>query len=204
MKEIQADFSVDIVTNQKIDIKTYLEKVKIIKNKKNVYLSEAADLYYQEKYKKNIIEIFSDFYEIPKCPITKDFVCYQCVGVLKCGTYSKTCPKSKKNKHVAENNEKFKESVKISKEERRGSGNPMFGKIPWNKGLKASESDAIKEMIKKRTGIKHTEESKKKMSESAKKRKVHGHSGKKHSEESKQKMREKTIIRLKNGSFPKN
>ena len=64
MKEIQADFSVDIVTNQKIDIKTYLEKVKIIKNKKNVYLSEADDLYYQEKYKKNIDNFNSGSYFI--------------------------------------------------------------------------------------------------------------------------------------------
>ena len=54
----------------------------------------------------------------------------------------------------------------------------------------------------KKNGKKPSKRTRKKQSESAKKRSVHGHSGIKHSEESKQKMREKTINRLKNGDFP--
>jgi G:T-mismatch repair DNA endonuclease (very short patch repair protein) len=203
MKEIRLDFSIDIITNEKIDKSLFLEKLKKNNKKRNYYTSEIADLYYQEKYKKNIIEIISQYYEIPKCPITNDFVTYRCLGFLKIGTYSKKCSQSQISKHVAENNENFKNSIEKLKKERKGKGNPMFGKIPWNKGLTANESDSVKNISLKKTGQKPSEETKNKQSESAKKRKFHGHTGKKHTEESKQKMREKTIMRFKNGLFPK-
>jgi very-short-patch-repair endonuclease len=95
--------------------------------------------------------------------------------------------------------QKWSEEAKVS---RMGDKNPMFGRTPWNKDKNKKNSEYGRMMIEHRIGTKASEETKKKQSESAKKRKVHGHTGKKHSEESKQKMREATLKRIKYGCFP--
>jgi len=93
---------------------------------------------------------------------------------------------------------KWSEDAKIN---RKGSKNPMFGKTAWNKNKTKNDCEQLKNISEKRKGIKVSEASKFKMSESAKKRKIHGHTGFKHSEESKQKNREATLQRIKNGDF---
>lgn len=60
-----------------------------------------------------------------------------------------------------------------------------------------------KRVSKARKGIKFSEETLGRMSESAKKREVHGHTGHKHSEETKQVLRELTIDMHKSGRYPK-
>ena len=87
---------------------------------------------------------------------------------------------------------------------RTGAGNPMFGKIPWNKGKRQSpeqnknhrgmtgrkhSADTKQKMSIIRTGKKHTEESRLNMSQAAVARGT-GPSfrGRKHTEESKQKI----------------
>lgn len=88
-----------------------------------------------------------------------------------------------------------------AKRTRKGSGNPMYGKPAWNKGLNIETSDIIANMAKKAKGKKIPKKSRKKMSIAAKNRKVHGHTGYKHSKEAKEKCRQATLQRIKNGEF---
>lgn len=205
MKKLKIDFKTDIITGELIPIDEIRIKIVSVKNKKNknYYLSEIADFYYKEKYNKNIIEILSKFYEIPRCPATNEFVSYKLAGSIIFGKYSKIHNAKKNGKYIAENDENFKNYIEKIKSERKGSGNPMYGAIPWNKNLTKENDERVKQTSEKLYGRFHTEESKEKQSKSAKKRKIHGHTGCKHSEESKQIMREKTLIRFKNGKFPK-
>lgn len=99
---------------------------------------------------------------------------------------------------------RFEGSMKYfekSKTLRRGSGNPMYGKKAWNNGLTKETSDIVSRMSAKSRGRSASIQTRKRQSESAKKRKVHGHTGKKHSENSKEKMRIKTLEMIKNGKF---
>lgn len=89
-----------------------------------------------------------------------------------------------------------------AKSERVGSGNPMFNKKPWNYGMTKDNSEYGKHISSLQSGRKVSDDTKKKQSESAKKRTTHGHTGRKHSEASKQKMRDATLKRIKNGDFP--
>ena len=85
--------------------------------------------------------------------------------------------------------------------DRKGEGNPMFEKEAWNKGLTKDNDERVKMISENRKGIKFSDETLQKMSESAKVRDVHGHTGCFHSEETKQILREITIARYKNGIY---
>lgn len=99
-----------------------------------------------------------------------------------------------------ENCEAFKRSCEKISKDRTGSGNPMYGKEAWNKGI-GLEDPRVEAAAKKRRGKKTPEEVKKKQSESAKKRKIHGHTGKKHSKENIEKLRLNTARLWAEGSF---
>lgn len=88
-----------------------------------------------------------------------------------------------------------------AKKSRTGKNNPMYQKKPWNLGLTKETSSSLKIVSEKRTGTTPSEETKKKQSDSAKKRKVHGHTGHKHSDETKNKLRDITLANIKNGLF---
>tara|TARA_Y100000593_G_scaffold49662_2_gene93575 strand:- start:3977 stop:4870 length:894 start_codon:yes stop_codon:yes gene_type:complete len=88
-----------------------------------------------------------------------------------------------------------------AKKTRKGSGNPMFGKKPWNLSLTKETSPSIMSVSQKMSNRTVSTETKKKQSEAAKKRKVHGHTGCKHSEENKKKFRANTLEMIKNGKF---
>jgi very-short-patch-repair endonuclease len=90
---------------------------------------------------------------------------------------------------------------KQAKITRRGSGNPMYGKEPWNRGLTKDISDSLQQTSKKLKGRKLSDEFKKKLSESAKRRTVHGHTGHKHSKETIEFLRQNTIRLIKEGKF---
>jgi very-short-patch-repair endonuclease len=94
-------------------------------------------------------------------------------------------------------NEKFKHHCEKMSQDRKGLGNPMFGKVPWNKNNKEFSS----KMRSLRLGEKTSDETRKKQSESALKRKIHGHSGRKHSAETINKLREITSRRFRDGVF---
>lgn len=98
-------------------------------------------------------------------------------------------------------NEGVKKWSKKAKITRKGQGNPMFGKEPWNKGKNKHHDSSLLEVSKKLTGRVTKDETKLKQSISAKKRTKHGNTGNKHSEESKQKMREATLKRISRGDF---
>jgi hypothetical protein len=204
MEKFKIDFKVDIITGEEIpllEIKKELHN-KVGKKNNNYYFSEIADFYYKKKYNKNILEILGDFYDIPKCPITNEYVSYKLNGSIVFGKYSSSCSYLQINKHVCENNDNYKAHIERMKVDRKGSGNPMYGANPWNSGLTKDTDERIKKISDNMMGNVFTEDILKKMSDSAKKREVHGHTGFKHSEESKQIMREKTIARFKAGSFP--
>lgn len=59
-----------------------------------------------------------------------------------------------------ENSPRYAEVCKRFSEERRGEGNPMYGKKAWNKGLTAETDKRVKLVAKKITGRKVTEETK--------------------------------------------
>lgn len=88
-----------------------------------------------------------------------------------------------------------------AKIDRRGNGNPMFQKDSWNKGHTKNSSSSLQRVSEALTNREVSDETRKKQSESAKKRNTHGHTGCKHSEYSKQIMREKTLEFIRNGGF---
>jgi len=104
-------------------------------------------------------------------------------------------------RHSTANDPKFIESVERTKETRKGSGNPMYGKPAWNKNLTKNNDGRMAKISQKIKGKKHSIEAIKKMSESAKKRTIHGHTGHKHSEETKRIIAKKTIAAIKRGVF---
>jgi G:T-mismatch repair DNA endonuclease (very short patch repair protein) len=130
--------------------------------------------------------------EYPRCLETKEEVGFKIngTGVL----FSNFKLGKGTNKNI---NEKFKNFCERISKERKGSGNPMFGKKPWNKG----DLDWAEKMRGRRLGKMATEETKSKQSQSAKKRKVHGHTGRKHSEKTKNQLRKMTAERYGNGIF---
>jgi hypothetical protein len=203
--QLKVNFKTDFMTGLPISIDEYRVKLRESrKNRKsnNCFLSEIADFYYKEKYSMNIVQVLSKFYEIPKCPITGDFVSYNCAGSIVFGKFSSTVSQEEMCSYIAKNNESYKAHIERMRISRKGDCNPRYGSKPWNKGLTVNDNEVLRNMGEKRRGTKHSEEARKKQSESAKKRKVHGHTGHRHSEASKQIMREKTINRIKNGLFP--
>ena len=139
----------------------------------------------------------------------ESFVCLD-RPLCKCGICNKKCNISLRKKDLSgffwndyecgrtEGLKKWSESAKIT---RCGKNNPMFGKKPWNFNMNKNNSDYGKMLSIQRIGSRASEETKKKQSESAKKRIVHGHTGHKHSEYSKKIMSLKTIEGIKNGRF---
>lgn len=201
MEKLKIDFRRDIVSGEDIPVAEFRAELKQKKNK-NYYLSEIADYYYQCEYEKNILEVLSNYYEIPKCPVTGGLVSYKLAGSILFGKYSSDCDVSDMTKYIAENNENYKAHVDRMKVERKGGGNPMYGATAWNDGLTKETDERIKKISEDRKGIEFSDETLARMSESAKVREVHGHTGHKHSEETKQILREKTIARFKKGKFP--
>lgn len=159
------------------------------------------NIYYTKVFKKHLEEhnITIEEYLIKKCLLERPICECGCGKQVDVNKKNGSNFKWKnfacgKNKGVLEWSEKAKES-------RKGSGNPMFNKKPWNDGLTKETNNSIKIMSENRIGYVLSEDSKKKMSESAKKRTIHGHTGMLHSEESKQKMRENTLKMIKNGMY---
>lgn len=206
------DFLQDWYTSELINIDELLLEIKKKKielgKRKNTYISEVIELYYEEKHKKNLLEVLSLKYNIPICPITGSFVAFRHGGQISFFQFSKNVNRQKRNAYVAKNNENAKKHIEKMKVERKGSGNPAFGSTPWNKGLTIETSEVIRLNTEKKqvTISNYSQETKdaikKKQSESAKIRLVHGHTGKPHSEETKELLRQITISRIKNNKFP--
>lgn len=166
-----------------------------------LFPTRAGGAYYLNKFENYLINYhninlasYIKLYlsEYPKCLETKEDVGFKIngTGVL----FSNFKLGKGSNKNI---NEKFKNFCERISKERKGSGNPMFGKEAWNKG----DLDWAEKMRGIMLGKIATEETKSKQSQSAKKRKIHGHTGKKHSEKTKNKLRKITAERYSNGTF---
>lgn len=132
--------------------------------------------------------------EWPLCPVSKEEVGYSVNGK---GIKLSRFKKGKISKASCPN---FALACKKMSKDRMGENNPMFGLKAWNKG-KDKRHPAIKLAAQKRVGRKVSEDTKKRQSESAKKRLIHGHTGLKHSRKAKEKMRLATAKRYQDGMF---
>ena len=96
--------------------------------------------------------------------------------------------------------QRWSEGAKIT---RRGFNNPMYGKDTWNKGLTKDTNEIVNRIAQQRIGMKMSDEQKRKMSESAKKRDMATHCMP-HSETTKELLRQKTLENIKKGVFKQN
>lgn len=158
----------------------------------NIYFTQVFQKHLEKDHSITIDQYFND---APKC---------------KCGICDKTVKISRYGanfyyrEYACGRNEGVIEWSKNAKIARTGSGNPMFGKKPWNKDLTKKTSASLQKVADKNTGRKVTNEAKTKMSESAKKRKIHGHTGHQHDKEIKEKIRQNTLRMIKDGKFKQN
>jgi len=180
---LYANFEKDYYTWKKIPTERYKKRLKMQRPIKKVfYISEIADVYYQEKYGKNILEVLDEYYDVPRCLITGEYLTYSCCGYIRFGKFGKSYVWNKgKNKH---NNN----IIKTMASNRLGKNNPMYNKDPWNKGLTKETNSSVKKVSDKKKGKRLTEEHKKNLSKSAKERNFDGHTGCKHSDKTKIKI----------------
>lgn len=159
----------------------------------NIYFSQAFKNHIIEHHNITIEEYFEKHKKISR-PICKCGECNKPVKITIQGSLIKwreySCGRFNGTKEW---------SIR-AKTERCGIGNPMFGKRPWNKDLDISD-ERIKSISDKHRGKKISDESKQRMSESAKKRLIHGHTGRHHSEKTKNFLRENTLRLIKEGVF---
>lgn len=154
--------------------------VKYIKDKHSLTMSEYCKTYLDFKW--------------PLCPQTNLETNFKISGA------GIEINKTHNTAKITKENPQFKAFCERMSKERSGSGNPMFGKPAWNKNLDISD-ERVAAMAEKHRGKTVSEESKKKMSDSAKAREIHGHTGCKHSEESRKKMSVGQAKRYESGNF---
>jgi G:T-mismatch repair DNA endonuclease (very short patch repair protein) len=157
-------------------------------------------IYYPQVFKKHLEidhdltlnKYFDKYIDRPECPCG---VCNQLVNVVRDGgNFRFEKYRCGRNPGIL----KWSEEAKVN---RRGEGNPMYGKQPWNEGLtKDTHPSMMSNSIKNKNKI-VSDETKRRQSESAKKRTIHGHTGHPHTEEAKEKCRQATLRRIKNGEF---
>lgn len=156
---------------------------------KNIYYTQV----FQNHLKKDHnIELESYFVDAPIC---------------KCGICNKKCRMAKKGANFRwrewscgrfPGQQKWSKEAKVT---RKGKGNPMFEKNPWNLGLTKETNLSIMGISLKATDRVVSSQTKEKQSNSAKRRLVHGHTGFKHSQENKEKSRQRTLKMIKDGKF---
>ena len=143
----------------------------------------------------NTIEYFEKILDRPNCP------CNVCNKKAKISFDKKSNFKWGYVCGRYEGTKKWSEEAKIN---RCGENNPMFNKTAWNKNKTAKNNIIIKNISNKLKNRIVSNSTKKKQSESAKKRVIHGHSGHKHSEENKEKFRINTLKMINDGKFKQN
>lgn len=159
----------------------------------NVYFSYA----FKEHIASHRITLENYFYNLLKI---EEKICPCGICGQRCGITLKGA-KIYYKKIMCGRNNGVKKWSERARTERKGSNNPMFGKASWNKGLTRETSEVLKKIGDNRKGSITSKETKKKQSESAKKRTVHGHTGKPHSQETKDFLRDNTLKLIKAGVF---
>lgn len=159
-----------------------------------IYYTQVFSSHLKKDHDINLEEYFSKHIQRPLCCKDCNKICD--ITILKSSKFKwkRMCGRSEETKRWAE-------TAKIS---RKGSGNPMYGKPAWNKGL-GLEDPRVENVASKLRGKKLSEDHKKKLSETGRafiaaggKR---GMSGKTHSAQSIEKMRENTLNLIKRGVF---
>lgn len=204
--KLACNFKIDMITSKEIPMRDVRER--FLKESGRTggtcYSSEVSNFYHMEKYGKSLVEVlFDKGIEMPLCPITGRYPSYRLQGSIVFGKYSSSCSTKDIADYVVRNNPSYQEHVQRMRVERRGSGNPMFNKISWNKGLTKESNEKLMKISKNRKGIQFSNETLSKMAKSASDREVHGHTGHKHSDETKARLRELTIRRHRSGGYPK-
>jgi len=152
-------------------------------NRQTFYRGEKFICHLENKHKKDIYQFLKEQkISIPKCS-------------CGCGNYTRFKINSTINFPIyikghgqvwnSGLNKFNNDSMKKLSEDRIGKGNPMFGKIAWNRGKDCSWFS--------KSDYECSDETRKKMSESAKNRKINGMKGKHHSEHVRNRLREKAI-----------
>lgn len=105
--------------------------------------------------------------------------------------------------HQDNNNPKWAAGVERMKRDRVGSGNPMFGRDAWNKGLTKDSDERVNAVAEKLTGIVPSNETRMKMAKKARLRTGENgsHYGCRHSDETKNRIRQKTLEAINRGVF---
>ncbi len=122
-----------------------------------------------------------------------------------CNQDSKVIRQKKSNFHWQEYMcGRFPETMEWGKRaeiERKGTGNPMFGKTPWNNGHTKENCPIMKQTAEKMTGRSLSDEHIQKLKDFQSVRIKEPHKGFKHSEETKEKSRQRTLQMIKDGKF---
>lgn len=160
---------------------------------KNIYYTKVFCDYLMSEYNISPKEYFVKYCKI-ETPICLCGICNQESQIIIRSSNFKW------RDYICGRNKGIMEWSKNASTDRLGENNPMYGKIPWNKGLDVSDI-RVKAAIDKLIGRKTSEEVKMKQSESAKKRKIHGHSGRRHTPENIEKFRQNTLKMIKSGAY---
>jgi len=182
----------------KIDGKNKKDIIKLFPTRKHgAYYIDKFINYLSSYHSISLVEYLESSFDFtwPICPISGDKVGYKVSGkgiILS---------KFKRGKISREHSKAFNNFCQKMSEERVGSGNPMHGKNPWNKGLSKDDNDSLKKISENRIGIKVSKKTRQKLKDARAKHPLKIRHTQKHSEESKQKMREATISRWENGDF---
>ena len=182
----------------KIDGKTKQEIYQIFPKRGDgaYYLNKFIN--YLKIYHKISIQEYVNIYlkeEWPVCPISKEKVGYQARGL------GLIFSKFKQGKISKEHCLAFKKGCEKLSKDRTGNKNPMYGKKPWNSGLKKETDERIATVAKKRIGKKMSQDSRNKMKEARERHPLKARHVTSHSDESKEKMRKATSKRWENGDF---
>lgn len=181
----------------KLDGKTLEEICSLYPGRKGgAYKLDKFSRYLQEQHSLTIKCYVKTILKInwPKCPITQEETGYKVSG------RGLTISKFKRGRISKSHCLKFNEACQKMSKKRTGSGNPMFGKKPWNGELEKGHPYR-NAMASFRKGSKATDKTKIAQSESAKKRRIHGHTGHKHSQETIAKLRQNTARLWAEGRF---
>lgn len=184
----------DNLTRQ--DISKLYTKYDVTK-KKSCYFLDKFIHHIKKKFNISLID-YCEKYLIeswPRCPINNQQLGYSVSGKgIVISTFNATV-----NKHYSS---KFRESCERLSIERKGSGNPMFGKASWNKGLDIS-NPIINSISNKLRGRKTSDITKQKQSLARANHPLKARHVTKHSKESISKMRESTARLWASGRYSK-
>lgn len=166
-------------------------------NKKSCYYLDKFERYLKDKFNLTLKDYCKKHLDCdwPICPVLLEEVGYRITGLgIVFSNFKQFVTK--------EYSPKFKAYCERISNERLGQNNPMYGKVPWNKGLDSSDP-RVMASIQKNTGKKISEAAKAKMRIArAKSEKKVRHSTP-HSEETKNLLREKTAKLWADGIYKK-